>query len=302
MAEHVSLNDVSLRDGLQDEPKFVAAAEKAAIARALISANVEDIEATSFVHPKWVPQLADAEEFVSLLPRGARYSALIMNARGIDRAVKAFDAAGFARGDYDLIFVSSASPRHNTANNNRTIEETMALFDEVAAIARREHVRLHGAIACAFVSPWREEPIDPANVELIARRYVAGGCSGLTLADTVGRADPRTVAERVEHIGGVVHVPLTLHLHDSFGYALANVYAGLERGVRRFDVALAGLGGCPWAPGAPGNLDTLKLADFLSACGFETGIDRERLASAADQIGAALERAQPIEREHAAIR
>lgn len=288
MAERATIVDVSERDGFQDEPNFVATADKLAVARALAAAGIREIEITSFVHPRYVPQLADADALVPQLPKIARFSALVLNERGVARALAAFDAGGFPRGSYDLVSVISASPKHNAANNNRTIAESLAIFDAMAAQAKSAGATLRAAVACAFVSPWDDERIDPAGVVEIAARFAAGGCTVITLADTVGRADPRTVARRVGEIAGALDRPIALHLHDSAGFALANVYAGLERGVRRFESALAGLGGCPFAPGAPGNLDTEKLARFLEACGVATGIDFDALAHAKERIVEAL--------------
>ncbi len=292
MGVSVDLLEVSLRDGLQDEPCFVSTAEKVEIAAALAHAGVRHIEATSFVRPEWVPQLADADALVPQLPPGPNYSALVMNERGYERARAAFAGVPFER--YALTFVASASPRHNLSNNNRTIEQTLAIFDAVAALARADGIRLHGAISCSFVSPYADEPTDPVIVADIASQYAARGCSSITLADTVGRADPVTVGRRVEEIARAVNVPLSLHLHDSYGYALANVYAGLERAVRRFECALAGLGGCPFAPNAPGNLDAERLAGFLKDCGAKTGIDLDELARARERIKAALRSAKPL--------
>lgn len=288
MAETATIVDVSERDGFQDEPNFVATDEKLAVASALAAAGIREIEITSFVHPRYVPQLADADKLVPRLPKTARYSALVLNIRGVERALAAFDAGGFARGAYDLVAVISASPKHNAANNNRTIPQSLAIFDEMAAAGRAAGVTLRAALSCAFVSPWDDERIDPDCVAEIAIRFARGGCTVVTLADTVGRADPRTVARRVGEIASAIDVPLALHLHDSSGFALANVYAGLERGVRRYEGALAGLGGCPFAPGAPGNLDTEKLARFLEACGVATGIDFDALALAKERIVRAL--------------
>ncbi len=298
MNDRVTLVDVSARDGFQDEPLFVATGEKIEVARALQAAGVERIEITSFVHPKWVPQLADADTLVPQLPRGPRYSVLTMNVRGLERAIAAFDAGGFSAGSWDAIFVTSASPRHAQANNNRTIDETLETFYDVAALARREGVSLRGALACAFVSPWPDETIERERVVDILKRFADGGVDGATLADTVGRADPRTVAETVDAVASATNLPLSLHLHDAHGYALANVYAGLEAGVRSFEGALAGLGGCPWAPGAPGNLDLEKLARFVQDCGYQTGLDLDGLAVARERVRAALSVATPIVREH----
>jgi hydroxymethylglutaryl-CoA lyase len=295
VSEKVTLVDVSARDGFQDEPLFVATADKLDVARALHAAGVRSIEITSFVHPRWVPQLADADALVPGLPHGPHYSALTFNVRGLERALTAFDAGGFARGTWEATFVTSASPRHAQANNNRTLDETLEQFDAVAALARHERVALRAALACAFVSPWpAEESIERARVVEIASHFAAGGAANLTLADTVGRADPRTVAATVDAVARATGLPLSLHLHDAHGYALANVYAGLEAGVRAFEGALAGLGGCPWAPGAPGNIDLERLAGFLEDCGYETGVDRERLAAARERIRAALAVATPV--------
>ena len=295
--EAITLVDVSIRDGLQDEAVFVATDEKANVARALVDAGVTHVEATSFVHPRWVPQLADADALVPKLPHGPRYSALVLNRRGFERAVEAFDRAGWTPGTYDLAYVTSTSPRHAAANNNRTIDETLAIFDEVASAARERGVALRATIACAFVSPWHDETIDEDDVLRAFETFVHGGARIITLADTVGRADPRTVAKRIDAVRAVSRdVPLALHLHDSFGYALANIYAGLEAGVRVFEAALAGLGGCPFAPDAPGNLDLQKLAKFVEDCGFATGIDREKLARAAACIRRAVVEGTPIER------
>ncbi len=291
------LIDVTGRDGLQDEPVFVATADKVAIARALIEAGVTSIETTSFVHPKWVPQLADAEALVVALPHGPRYSALIMNARGLDRAVAAFRAAGFADGSWDAVFVTSASERHALANNNRTVDDTLAIFDEIALAARTAYagVTMRAALACSFVSPWSDEAIESGRVVEIARRLVSGGIRELTLADTVGAADPRTVGERVARVANELpNVPLSLHVHDTAGYGLANVYAASTAGVATFEGALAGLGGCPFAPGATGNLDLVKMARFLTRCGATLDVDIDALERAAHVVREAVGRGTPL--------
>ena len=291
----VSLVDVSARDGLQDEPVVVSTEDKLAIAAALAAARVGTIEITSFVNPQRVPQLADADTLVPRLPRGARYSALVMNRRGWDRALAAFDASSLRRDEWDLVFVTSASPRHAMANNNRTIDETLAIFDELAPLARDAGVGLRAAVSCAFVSPWRDEPVDLARIVAIVERLADGGAHTVTLADTVGSADPATVARHVHAVHGAVpRTALSLHLHDTHGWALAGVYAGLEAGVRTFEGALAGLGGCPFAPGATGNLDLERLAEFLRACGADPGTDPEALHRAAERIRTALRAARPL--------
>jgi hydroxymethylglutaryl-CoA lyase len=291
---NVTLLDVTTRDGLQDEPKFVATERKAEIVEALADAGITEIEATSFVHPRWVPQLADAEALIPKLPRSVRYSTLILNDRGYERARAAFDAAGFPRGSYDLVFVASASPRHNTSNNNRTIAETLAYFDTVAARAREDGINIRGAVACSFASPWKDETIDPATVVDIASRFAAGGCTVVTLADTIGKASPETVGATIARVQDASDVDLSLHFHDLRGSALRNVQAGLDHGVRRFEGVLGGIGGCPFAPEAPGNLDLEALARYVEGQGFHAGVDTQKLAAARAVLNAALRDAEPL--------
>lgn len=290
----VTLIDVTTRDGLQDEPKIVATNSKVRIVEALAAAGITEIEATSFVHPKWVPQLADADALVGLLPRTVRYSALILNDRGFDRALAAFDGAGYARGTYDLVFVASASPRHNVSNNNRTIPQTLAYFDGIAARARTEGVTLRAAVACAFASPWADEGIELDTVLTMVRRFEAGGSRTISLADTIGKATPEVVSHTIAAVRAGSNIELSLHLHDLRDSALRNVQAGLERGVRRFEGVLSGIGGCPFAPDAPGNLDLEALARYVESKNFATGTDPRGLAAARGVLADALAAAEPI--------
>jgi hydroxymethylglutaryl-CoA lyase len=298
-AERVTLIDVTTRDGLQDEPRIVATARKVAIVEALAAAGIAEIEATSFVHPKWVPQLSDADALIPLLPRAARYSALILNERGFERALAAFTAAGFAPGSYDLVFVASASPRHNAANNNRTIPETLAYFETIAARARATGATLRAAISCSFVSPWADETIALETVLEMVARFEAGGCATIGLADTVGKATPEMVETTIAAVQNVSAATLSLHFHDLRGSALRNVEAGLRRGVRRFEGVLSGIGGCPFAPEAPGNLDLEALAAYVASQGFATGADAAKLAVARDVLQRALDAAEPLPTPHA---
>ncbi len=291
----VTLVDVSMRDGLQDEAVVLETGAKLEIATALVHSGLARIEATSFVHPKWVPQLADADDLVPLLPKGPRYSTLVLNMRGWERAVAAFERASIARGDYDLVFVTSASERHAMSNNNSTIEQTLTIFDELAAASTGAGISLRATIACAFVSPWPDESIAADRVASIAIRLAGGNVHTITLADTVGRADPYLVARRISEIQSVAPtVQLAMHMHDALGYGLANVYAGLESGIRIFEGALAGLGGCPFAPGAPGNQDIITLADFIDACGFHSAVNKAALHDASDVIRRALANASEL--------
>ena len=280
MTDKVSLVDVTLRDGLQDEHKLVATADKLRLARALSRTGLERVEATSFVSPRWVPQLADAEELVlgwKGLP--LRPAALIMNRRGFERAKLAFSRAGFVEGTYDLVFVVSASAQHNRSNNNRSTEETLAIFDEIAGV--RGEVSVHGAIACAFASPYEGELIERDEVVKIAKRLVAGGASHFSVCDTVGQGKPEVVEATIGAVSAATSLMPTLHLHDLAGRAAANVAAGLKAGIRTFEGVLGGIGGCPFAPGAPGNTDILELNDLLRSTGHDTGLDRDALVEAA---------------------
>jgi len=294
MTDRVTLLDVTTRDGLQDEPLFVATSEKARIVGALVDAGITEVEATSFVHPKWVPQLADADALIAQLPKGPRYATLIMNERGFERAVAAFDAAGYPRGSYELVFVASASPRHNRANNNRSIAETLAYFDTIALRARREGVAIRAGLSCSFASPWNDETIELDTVREMASRFAAGGCDVVTLADTIGKGTPEVVATTIAAVQDATGVELSLHFHDLRGSALPNVEAGLARGVRRFEGVLGGIGGCPFAPEAPGNLDLEALARFVEQRGFETGVDLPQLGIARRVLHEALAAAEPI--------
>jgi hydroxymethylglutaryl-CoA lyase len=292
--ERVTLVDVTPRDGLQDEPRIVATAGKVAIVEALVAAGITEIEVTSFVHPDWVPQLADADALIPRLPRQARYSALILNDRGFDRAVAAFSGAGFAAGDYELVFVASASPRHNAANNNRTIAQTLAYFEGIARRARAVAVPIRATIACSFASPWKDETIALETVLEMVTRFAAGGCTTITLADTIGKATPEVVGETIEAARRVCDVALGLHFHDLRGNAMRNVEAGLRRGVRRFEGVLSGIGGCPFAPDAPGNLDLEALATYVEAQGYATGVDTAKLGAARAALLRALDDAEPV--------
>jgi hydroxymethylglutaryl-CoA lyase len=301
-AERVTLIDVTARDGLQDEPFVVATARKVEIVESVAAAGITEIEATSFVRPAWVPQLADADALIPLLPRTVRYSALILNERGFERAQTAFDAAGFEPGTYDLAFVASASPRHNAANNNRTIAQTLASFDAIAARARSAGISLRAAISCSFVSPWADETIELGTVLEMVAQFETGGCTTVGLADTIGKAPPELVERTIDAVRNVSDVALSLHFHDLRGSALRNVEAGLRHGVRRFEGVLSGIGGCPFAPEAPGNLDLEALAAYVEAHGFATGTDAAKLGAARAVLKRSLDEAQPLAAPHAAAR
>ncbi len=278
MAEKVKVIDVTLRDGLQNEPKPVSTQEKLALIEKLVRAGVTAIQATSFVHPKWVPQMADAEQVAAGLGRfpGVRFSALVPNLKGYERAV----AAGFR----DLEYVMSATEVFNRKNLNMSIAESVELLSQVSRLAERDGVFLRIGFATSFHSPFEGKTPVSAVVEGVRAARELGPWR-VTLSDTDGMAFPDQVREDVAAIRKEVNVPLddiVLHFHDTYGRGLANVLAGLEAGVRAFDATTGGLGGCPFCPGASGNLATEDLVAFLAGLGYETGIDLEKLLDAAD--------------------
>lgn len=267
---YVEVVDVTPRDGLQDEASELTTLEKIQLIRDLRAAGVPRIEATSFVSPKWIPQLRDAEQVLGGLERCDDLIALVPNVRGFERAV-ATDVA-------ELTFVVSASPRHQMDNLHMTLEASLANFRAIAQSPKSGRVRLRGGISCAFGSPFAEEVIRPDEVAAVAAAFVDHGAVELSLADTVGVGTPdfvwRVISAVKERVPGT---PLALHLHDRFGLGLGNVVAALFCGVTTIETALGGLGGCPYAPDAPGNLDTEALVRWLHQMGIDTGIDLDAL-------------------------
>ncbi len=288
----VAVVDVTPRDGLQDADRLVSLDDKLAFIAALAAAGVRQIEVTAFMRAEWVPQLADADDLAARLPRhdGVVYSALAPNMRGYERACRAGIGA--------LTLVISASEAHNRANLNRSVAASLEQLAEVVARARADGVSVRGSVATAFGCPF-DGPVPPAAVLRIVREYVAMGVDQLSLADTIGAANPRQVYELFTHVREEApDTPLSAHFHDSKGYGLANVFAALQAGVTIFDAALGGLGGCPYAPGAPGNLSTEALVAYLEEMGLSTGIAPQALAAARDQVLAALARGAPVPTSH----
>jgi hydroxymethylglutaryl-CoA lyase len=289
----VTVVDVTPRDGLQDADHFVTAEQKLHFIRALLDAGVRDIEATSFMHPKWIPQLADADYVAAHLPRraGVTYSALIPNLRGYERARAAqID---------EVVLVVSASESHNRANLNRSVDESLAQLREVAAQARRDGVLVRGAVATSFGCPF-EGQVSQQAVMRVVRAYADMDVQMISLADSIGVGNPRQVYTLFQLARQELpaHITLGAHFHDRQGYGLANVFAALQAGVTTLDAAIGGLGGCPYAPGAPGNLSTELLVEYLEAMGFSTGISLERLARAREQLLEDLASGEPVTTGH----
>ncbi|GAC1358929.1 MAG: hydroxymethylglutaryl-CoA lyase [Ktedonobacteraceae bacterium] len=291
--ESITVVDVTARDGLQDADRLITTAQKLQLVRDLIDAGVRHIEVTSFVHPRWVPQMADADQLVTSLPRrdDVTYSVLVPNMRGYERAK--------AAGSTEVALVVSASESHNKANLNRSIAETLAQLSEVAAHAQADGIALRGAISTAFGCPF-EGDVAEAAVERVARAYVEMGVQQIALADTIGVGNPHQVFALFNRIRSEVPGATSLvgHFHDRRGYGLANVFAAMQAGVTRFDVALGGLGGCPYAPGAPGNLATEVMVEFLHAMGLKTGIELAALTNAHSRLMNALANGEVVKNSH----
>lgn len=274
LPDAVSVYEVSPRDGLQNEPGIVPLEGKKRIIRALVAAGMKRIEVTSFVSPKWVPQLADAGELIADLEpaEGVTFSALVPNERGLERAldVKLPEIA---------VFLSS-SETHNRLNTNKSVDASLELFAGIVPLARESGIRVRAYVSTVWGCPYEGDVPVEKSID-IARRLVGFGCYQVSLSDTIGVGTPRKTKEIVERALQELEVPqIALHFHDTRGTALANALIGLELGIRNFDASLGGLGGCPYAPGASGNLATEDLVFMLEGMGMKTGIDLEKLIEA----------------------
>jgi hydroxymethylglutaryl-CoA lyase len=278
LPDTVEIVEVGPRDGLQNEAATVATPDKVALLLALRAAGLRHFEATSFVSPKWIPRLADAEAVLAALPPDpdAIYGGLIPNERGYDRAL--------AAGAREVALVVSATEGHCRANLNRSVAEVLAGFAPVAARGRADGVRVRANISTAFGCPFDGVP-PVAQVLDVAERIAAAGIDDITLSDTIGVANPRQVADLFTQARAAFPaVTFAAHFHDTRGLALANVVAALDAGIRRFDAAIGGLGGCPYAPGASGNVATEDLAFMLAEMGIATNLDLDRLLDAAELV------------------
>ncbi len=274
LPDAVSVYEVSPRDGLQNEPGIVPLEGKKRIIRALCAAGLTRIEVSSFVSPKWVPQLADAGDLVTDLqaPQGVTFSALVPNERGLERAleVKLPEIA---------VFLSS-SETHNRLNTNKSVDASIELFAGIVPLALEAGIRVRAYVSTVWGCPYEGE-VPVAKSIGIAKRLVEIGCYQVALSDTIGVGTPRKTKEIVERaLGALEPGQIALHMHDTRGTALANVLVALELGIRNFDASLGGLGGCPYAPGASGNLATEDLVFMLEGMGMKTGIDLEKLIEA----------------------
>src|SRR6266568_1169494 len=284
MAQRITVYEVGPRDGLQNEARVVPTEDKLRLLRLLADAGLSRIEATSFVSPKWIPALADAAEVVAGLPArsGLSYVVLVPNAKGLERLVQALDAAGPARAEVDAAVFMSASESHNRKNINKSREETYAAFAEVIPPALARGLRVRGYVSTAWGCPY-EGAVATDEVVKVADKLLRLGCYQVSLGDTIGVGTPNQTRRLLDLLFARARPEqLALHMHDTRGTALANVLVGLEAGLATFDASVGGLGGCPYAPGASGNLATEDLVYLLHGMGYETGIDWPLLIAAGE--------------------
>ncbi|MEU0277957.1 MULTISPECIES: hydroxymethylglutaryl-CoA lyase [unclassified Streptomyces] len=287
----VRIHEVGARDGLQNEKTVVPTEVKAEFIHRLADAGLTTIEATSFVRPEWVPQLADAELLFPMLADlgGApdiELPVLVPNARGLDRAM--------ALGARRIAVFGSATESFAKANLNRTVDESLAMFEPVVARAREDRMAVRGYLSMCFGDPW-EGPVPVHQVVRVAKALRDMGCDELSLGDTIGVATPGHVQTLLAELNeeGVPTDALAVHFHDTYGQALANTLAALQHGVTTVDASAGGLGGCPYAKSATGNLATEDLVWMLDGLGIETGVDLGRLVATSDWLAERLGRPSP---------
>ncbi|GAA4153984.1 hydroxymethylglutaryl-CoA lyase [Actinomadura keratinilytica] len=289
LPDRVEIYEVGPRDGLQNEKAIVPADVKAEFVARLADAGLRTIETTSFVHPKWVPQLADAEELLAALPPaapGARRPVLVPNERGLERALR--------NGVTEIAIFGSATESFARRNLNRTVDESIAMFAPVVerALAEGMWVRAYVSMACG--DPWEGDvPID--QVVRVATRMMDLGCAQLSIGDTIGVGTPGQVTALIEALvaAGIGVDRLAVHFHDTYGQALANTLAALRAGVTTVDASAGGIGGCPFAESATGNLATEDLVWMLHGLGIDTGVDLAALAATSRWMAERLGRPSP---------
>ena len=270
----VTIYEVGPRDGLQNEARQVPTADKIRFIDALVAAGIKNIEITSFVSPKWIPQLADAAEVARGVqrPPGVRMSALVPNRRGLETAI--------AAGMKEIAVFLSASETHNKKNVNKTITDTLTAFDEVVPHALAGGLKVRAYVSTVFGCPY-EGDVQAARAVALVGQLRDMGVYEVSLGDTIGVANPQQVEEVLEHVLAKHAAPgIAVHFHDTQGTALANCLVSLTMGITTIDASAGGLGGCPYAPGAAGNLATEDVVAMLHGMGVKTGIDLDKLADA----------------------
>jgi hydroxymethylglutaryl-CoA lyase len=284
LPSHVKLVEVGPRDGLQNEKEAISAEVKIELVNRLTNAGFANIEAASFVSPKWVPQMATSNEVMAGISRkaGVIYSALTPNMKGFEAAL--------AAGADEVVIFSSASEAFAQKNINCSIEESIARFVEVAQAAKQNNLRLRGSISCTMGCPYQGE-VPIANVADVVARLRDLGCDEIDIADTIGVGTARQVQAVMQAAASVYPLAqLSGHFHDTYGQALANIYASLEVGISIFHSSVAGLGGCPYAKGATGNVATEDVLFMLNGLGIHTGVDLDAVVDAGQFISQHLGR------------
>lgn len=280
----VKIVEVAPRDGLQNEKQFIPTEVKVELINRLSAAGFANIETTSFVSPKWVPQMADNAQVMAAIERrpGTIYSVLAPNMRGFDAAL--------AAGADEVVIFGAASEAFSQANINCSIAESIARFEPVAEAVKAAGLRLRGSISCALGCPYQGE-VDPASVVEVARRYLELGCDEIDIADTIGVGTPARVDRVMKAVTEVVDpARIAGHFHDTYGQSLANILASMQAGISIFHTSVAGLGGCPYAKGATGNVATEDVVYMLHGMGIETGIDLDAVVEIGQWISAHLDR------------
>jgi hydroxymethylglutaryl-CoA lyase len=295
LPERVTVYEVGPRDGLQNESAIIPVETKAEFIGRLVAAGLRTVEVTSFVRPEWVPQLADAEELLTKLPDapGVRFPVLVPNPRGLSRAL----AAGVST----IAIFGSATETFAQRNLNRSIDESLAMFAPVVQEARAANVAVRAYVSMCFGDPW-EGDVPIGQVVDVARRMVDLGCEELSIGDTIGVATPGHVRALISALidGGIPLERIAVHFHDTYGQALSNTLAALQAGITTIDASAGGLGGCPYAKSATGNLATEDLVWQLHGLGIETGIDLQALVETSVWMGKQLGR-PPVSRVATAL-
>lgn len=288
LPEAVQIYEVGPRDGLQNEKTVLPTERKIEMIEGLVDAGIKRIEMTSFVNPRWIPALADHMEVATRVRRksGVSYSALVPNLRGLDGASRA--------GMDEVAVFMAATDSHNRKNINKTTERALQNYEEVVREALARGMRVRGYVSCVYGCPYEGE-VAVEKVTHVAERLLDLGVYELSLGDTIGVGTPRQVAYVLDSLvaAGIAKRDLAVHFHDTRGTALANITVALQKGIRTIDSAIGGLGGCPYAPGASGNVSTEDVVYMLRGMGVETGVDLDRLVSVSVRLEGLLGRELP---------
>ena len=280
----VTIVEVGPRDGFQNLKQEIPTEDKVRIIDLLVDAGLKRIEASSFVHPRWIPQLKDAAEVFARIQKkpGVSYSALIPNEKGLDRAIES--------GVGEVVYVVCASDSLNRENFNKSTTESLAELSAIAEKAKQNAISLRGVIGGSFGCPF-EGNVPVESIIEVAKEFQIMGICEISLADTIGIASPHQVRDMLSRLlMKINNIPISVHFHDTRGIGLANVYAAFEAGVTIFESSIFGLGGCPYAPGAPGNVATEGVVHMFHGMGVETGVDLDKLAKCAEVVSEIIRR------------